>query len=72
MHKEIGASFPALMLIALIATSFLGSGCSSLNPPSRGQPYWEVPAETQASPGVEAFEDILYWSVYWTGSVLAH
>jgi hypothetical protein len=72
MHKEDRASFRALMLLALVAISLLGCGCSSLNPPARGQPYWEVPAETQASPGVEAFEDLLYWTVYWTGSVLAH
>jgi hypothetical protein len=72
MHKEVRASFRALMLLAVIASSLLVSGCSSLRPPSASQPYWELPSEAQSSPAVEAFEDILYWSVYWTGSVLAH
>ena len=72
MHKEVIASFRALMLLAVTATSLLGSSCSSMRSPSASQPYWEVPSEAQSSPGVEAFEDILYWTVYWTGSVLAH
>jgi len=50
----------------------MNSGCSSLNPPSREQPYWEIPAETESSPGTEALEDILYWTAYWGGSALAH
>lgn len=72
MHKEVRASFRALMLLAVVASSLVGSGCSSLRSPSASQPYWEVPSEAEASPGVEAFEDFLYWTVYWTGSVLAH
>jgi hypothetical protein len=72
MHKEVRANFRALMLLVVAASSLLGSSCSSLRAPSRDQPYLGLSSEAQSSPGVEAFEDILYWTVYWTGTALAH
>jgi hypothetical protein len=60
------------LMFLLFGVFSLNSGCSSLQSPSKHQPYWELSSEDQSSPRMQAFEDILYWSVYGVGSVFSH
>jgi hypothetical protein len=72
MHKEGRTSCRAMVPLVVFAITVLGSGCSSLRSPAWDQPYWAVSSEDESTPQMQAFEDILYWTVYGFGSVLAH
>jgi uncharacterized protein YceK len=73
MHKEVRASFRALMLLALAATSLLGSGCSSLRPPAEDRAVWLQQQEVdKPSPDEKNPANLLYPLISGIGTAFGH
>jgi hypothetical protein len=73
MHKEVRASFRALMLLVVATSSLLGSGCSSLRPPADDRAVWlqqqeaDIPSPAEKNPA-----NLLYPLLSGLGTAYGH